>query len=159
MVLVAFMIISSRQRQASALNLRDSRNNLLMREDAAWRSRVTNQKQKTEPRELSRQELRLLQHFIQVAHQAADDWSNFTRIDQFQTSALRYQLYDLQYTFTLVQKFYMPNFQGYIKTAQERVIEKSTTKDVMNFWKWESLWGKFTLVRQTRSNSKQCSFF
>ncbi|KAJ5058823.1 hypothetical protein PSV09DRAFT_2421933 [Bipolaris maydis] len=74
-----------------------------------------------------------------------DDWANFTRIDQFQTSALRYQLYDVQYTLAAVQKFYMPNFHGYIKAAQENVIEKSTTKDVMNYWKWESLWGKFTL--------------
>ncbi|EMD91412.1 hypothetical protein COCC4DRAFT_57557 [Bipolaris maydis ATCC 48331] len=80
-----------------------------------------------------------------VANQPMDDWANFTRIDQFQTSALRYQLYDVQYTLAAVQKFYMPNFHGYIKAAQENVIEKSTTKDVMNYWKWESLWGKFTL--------------
>lgn len=144
---VAYSVISGRSRHSKALGVRESRNAVLVNADLKWSARVQALPEPDVKRELSIHELRMLQHFVEVAHQAADDWSNFTVIDQFQTSALRYQLYFLQYTLAFVQKYYMPSFQGYIKTGQERLIEKSTTKDVMNYWKWESLWGKFTLVR------------
>lgn len=143
--LCLWLIKAGHDRHAAGLKLRRSRNTFLNSEDAAWRTRVSEQAA-TSKRELSKQELRLLQHFVQMAHQSFNDWDNFTRIDQFQTSALRYQLYDLQYTLAFVQKHYMPNFHGYIKSGQENVIERSLSKDVMNYWKWESLWGKFTLV-------------
>ncbi|OJJ03914.1 hypothetical protein ASPVEDRAFT_891109 [Aspergillus versicolor CBS 583.65] len=140
----AYGIIAGRSRHYKALGMRESRNGLLLDAESKWSARVQSLPDPDEKRELSIEELRMLQHFVEVAHQAPDDWSNFTVIDQFQTSALRYQLYFLQYTLAVVQKYYMPSFQGYIKTGQERLIERSTTKDVMNYWKWESLWGKFT---------------
>ncbi len=143
----AYSVIAGRLRHSKALGMRESRNTVLLDADLKQNARVQGLPGPDEKRELSIHELRMLQHFVEVAHQAADDWSNFTVIDQFQTSALRYQLYFLQYTLAFVQKYYMPSFQGYIKTSQERLVEKSTTKDVMNYWKWESLWGKFTLVR------------
>jgi hypothetical protein len=39
---------------------------------------------------------------------------------------------------------YTPNFHGYLNTSFRNIIEKSLTQKVLNFWKWESLWGKFT---------------
>ncbi|KAI9373934.1 hypothetical protein BJX61DRAFT_541294 [Aspergillus egyptiacus] len=142
---VVYSVIAGHSRHAKAQGMRERRNALLVDADSKSSARVQALPDADETRELSIHELRMLQHFVEVAHQAADDWSNFSVIDQFQTSALRYQLYFLQYTLALVQKYYMPSFQGYIKTGQERSIEKSTTQDVMNYWKWESLWGKFTL--------------
>lgn len=139
-------IIAGRSRHSKALGMRKSRNALLLDAESKWSARVQPLPDSDEKRELSLEDLKMLQHFVEIAHQAAGDWSNFTVIDQFQTSALRYQLYFLQYTLAVVQKYYMPSFQGYIKTGQERLIERSTTKDVMNYWKWESLWGKFTFV-------------
>ncbi|KIW04975.1 uncharacterized protein PV09_04137 [Verruconis gallopava] len=143
--LISYMFYTAHQRHSTAVRLGQKRNSILDKEDAAWKARAVPRPAEDSDRELSLEDLRLFQHFVQIAHQEMDDWSNFVRIDQFQTSALRYQLYNLQWTLAYVQKFYMPNFQGYIKEGQEKVIEKSTTEDVMNYWKWESLWGKFTL--------------
>jgi hypothetical protein len=144
--LLGFLFYKSYQRNDRATKLRSLRNEFLEKDNVAWTARAEPRPSSDERRELSMEDLRMLQHFVQITHQEDDDWSNYVRIDQFQTSALRYQLYNLQYTLAFVQKFYMPNFQGYIKKGQEKVIIKSTTQDVMNYWKWESLWGKFTLV-------------
>ncbi|KAF9893310.1 hypothetical protein FE257_011740 [Aspergillus nanangensis] len=143
--LVTYGVLAGRRRHAAAVELRASRNARLVDADQEWAARAVEVPAVGEKRELSREQLRILQRFVEVAHQAVDDWEGFTEIDQFQTAALRYQLYDLGYTLALVQKFYLPGFSGYIKSGQERVIEKSTGDKVMNYWKWESLWGKFTL--------------
>ena len=120
-----YMIVAGQKRHAAALKSRASRNEFLGTESAALHERTSQtQNQYSGKRELSEKELRLLQHFVQIAHQSFDDWSNFNRVDQFQTSALRYQLYDMQYSFAAVQKHYMPNFHGYIKTGHENMIEK-----------------------------------
>lgn len=139
------LVISSKQ-QAEERRLQTSRNELLKKAEIELQN-APKTTDDTGVRELKKTELQQLQHFIEACFQQTGDWSNYTRIDQFQTSALRYQLYDLQWTMAYVQKYYMPNFHGYIKTAQERAIEKSTEQDVMGYWKWESLWGKFTFVR------------
>ncbi|RFU27341.1 hypothetical protein B7463_g9001, partial [Scytalidium lignicola] len=143
---VTYTISSAQKRHAATLRLRESRNKILEKEDSEWNRRIESKPDPAEKRELTSTELRLLQHFVEISFQESNDWSNFSVVDQFQTSALRYQLYQMQWALALVQKYHMPSFQGYIKSAQERLIEKSTTKDVMGYWKWESLWGKFTLA-------------
>jgi hypothetical protein len=75
---------------------------------------------------MSIEDLRMLQHFIQVAHQSMDDWSNFSHVDQFQTAAFRYQLYGLQWVLACIQKYWMPNYHGYLKSAQEKLIDKAS---------------------------------
>lgn len=95
-------------------------------------------------RELSLDDLRMVQYAIDQARRDHDDWTNFGIIDQFQTSALRYQLYELGYIMGAYQGIYTPNFHGYLSEAHRNIIEKSFTKKVMNFWKWETLWGKFS---------------
>jgi hypothetical protein len=95
-------------------------------------------------RELALDDLRLVQYAIDQARRGHDDWTNFGIIDQFQTSALRYQLYELGYIMGAYQGIYTPNFHGYLSEAHRNIIEKSFTKKVMNFWKWETLWGKFS---------------
>lgn len=145
LISITYGLVTARKQTAKERRLQVSRNKLLEKADVEWSQRAT-AADDSEIRELKKTELQQLQHFVEACFQKTGDWSNFTRIDQFQTSALRYQLYDLQWTMAYVQKYYAPNFHGYLKTAQERAIEKSTEEDVMGYWKWESLWGKFTLV-------------
>ncbi|KAL6364086.1 hypothetical protein LRP88_03519 [Fusarium phalaenopsidis] len=98
-----------------------------------------------EDEELDLEALRKLQFLFDQAFQDLDDWSGFTVIDQFQTSALRYQIYQMMYILGLYQAAYAPNVHGYVSEAFRRIIERSLTKKVLEFWKWERLAGKFSL--------------
>lgn len=95
--------------------------------------------------ELDLESLRRLQFLFDQAFQNLDDWSGFTKIDQFQTSALRYQIYQMMYCLGLYQAGYAPNCHAYVSEAFRKVIERSLTSTVLNFWKWERLAGKFSL--------------
>jgi hypothetical protein len=94
-------------------------------------------------RELSLRDLRFIQWFIELGMQPFDDFKYHDVIDQFQTAAIRYQLYESVSDMGLYQYNYAPNFHGYLSEAQRRCIEKSLTERVVGFWKWESAWGKF----------------
>ncbi|KAI0126982.1 hypothetical protein BJ170DRAFT_630661 [Xylariales sp. AK1849] len=94
-------------------------------------------------RELDLEALRAVQYLIDQARREIDDWTDFSVIDQFQTSALRYQLYEIIYVLSTYQGIYTPNFHGYLSTAIRKTIDKSLTPTVLGFWKWETLWGKF----------------
>lgn len=94
-------------------------------------------------RELELADLRDIQWTIDQGLRPLDDWTNFTVIDQFQTSALRYQLYEMMYCLGAYQGIYTPNFHGYASEAFRNAIEKSLTPTVLGFWRWETLWGKF----------------
>ncbi|RII15362.1 hypothetical protein CUC08_Gglean003403 [Alternaria sp. MG1] len=96
-------------------------------------------------READERTLRFLQWVLELGLSPIDDFSYHDVIDQFQTSAIRYQLYQGIYELTAYQNHYCPNFHGYLSKAERGLIEKSMSKRVMNFWKWESLMGKFTL--------------
>lgn len=113
-------------------------------------------------READERTLRFLQWMLEVGLAPMDDFSYHDVIDQFQTSAIRYQLYNCMYELAMFQNNYCPNFHGYLSKAQRNAIEKSMTKRVMksvmvlsmeakhlltnnSYWKWESLLGKFTL--------------
>ena len=58
--------------------------------------------------------------------------------------AFRYQLYEMMYYYRDYQGIYTPDFLRYLSEAFRNVIKKSFTKMVMSFWKWETLWGKFS---------------
>jgi hypothetical protein len=95
-------------------------------------------------REASLRNLRFLQWMIEMGLADNDDFSYHDIIDQFQTSAIRYQLYQGQWELAVFQTHYAPNFHGYLTASQRGLIEKSLTQRVMNFWKWECLLGKFS---------------
>ncbi|KAF2813992.1 uncharacterized protein BDZ99DRAFT_567692 [Mytilinidion resinicola] len=94
-------------------------------------------------RELSLEDLRVIQYVFDQASKAHDDWSEFNVIDQFQTSAVRYQLYEMMYCLGMYIGIYTPNFHGYAASAYLNTIEKALTPKVLGFWKWETRWGKF----------------
>lgn len=89
-------------------------------------------------RELSLEDLRDIQYVIDEGLKAIDDWENFTVIDQFQTSALRYQLYEMMYCLGAYQGIYVPNMHSYVSEAFRKIIDKSLTPKVLSFWKWET---------------------
>ncbi|KAJ4363616.1 hypothetical protein N0V83_009912 [Neocucurbitaria cava] len=96
-------------------------------------------------READEKTMRFVQWILEMGLAPKDDFSYHDVIDQFQTSAIRYQLYQSTYELAVFQSNYCPNFHGYLSKAERGLIEKSMSKRVMNFWKWESLLGKFTL--------------
>ncbi|CAM1509747.1 Fc.00g000820.m01.CDS01 [Cosmosporella sp. VM-42] len=67
-------------------------------------------------------------------------------IDQFQTGAVRYQLYGVVDVLSLYQCYYASGFHGYLSRASQNCIEKILQKKIMFDWKWESIFGRFTLT-------------
>ncbi|KAK2761448.1 linalool dehydratase-isomerase precursor [Colletotrichum kahawae] len=96
-------------------------------------------------RELSLETLRHVQHMIERGLSPRDDFSFHDVIDQFQTGAIRYQLYGTVDALSLYQCHYVPGFHGYLSKACQNAIEKSLQKRIMSYWKWESIFGRFTL--------------
>jgi hypothetical protein len=94
-----------------------------------------NQSIATEPkpgsREMDERTLRFTQWFIELGLAPKDDWSYHDIIDQFQTSAIRYQLYETVSDLGMYQYIFAPNFHGYLSQAQRNVIEKSLTEKVV----------------------------
>ncbi|WAO91622.1 Ldi domain-containing protein [Fusarium falciforme] len=96
-------------------------------------------------RELSLETLRHVQHMLERGLSPRDDFSFHDVIDQFQTGAVRYQLYGVVDVLSLYQCHYAPGFHGYLSKASQNCIEKSLQKRIMSYWKWESIFGRFTL--------------
>lgn len=82
-------------------------------------------------RELDLDTLRFVQWFIELGLTDENDWSYHDVIDQFQTAAIRYQLYETVYCLGMYQAHYVPGFHGVLSQAQRNVIRKSTKKEVM----------------------------
>lgn len=82
-------------------------------------------------RELDLRTLRFLQWIIELGLTAKDDFSYHDIIDQFQTSAIRYQLYEAVSVLGMYQSIYAPNFHGYSSQASRNIIEKSMTSKVV----------------------------
>ena len=95
-------------------------------------------------RELDLKTLRFVQHMIERGLAPHADLSYHDVIDQFQTGAVRYQLYGVVDSLSLYLTHYAPGFHGYAAEACRNCIEKSLTKRIMSYWKWERLTGKFT---------------
>lgn len=82
-------------------------------------------------READERSLRFIQWVLEMGLKPQDDFSYHDIIDQFQTSAIRYQIYQAVYELAIFQSNYCPNFHGYLSEAQRGLIEKSMTKKVM----------------------------
>ncbi|VTT58902.1 unnamed protein product [Fusarium fujikuroi] len=137
--------LSSRAERKRGYKKRTARNEFILRQAAEADRLVAAASKSEEDEELSIESLRKLQFLFDQAFQSLDDWSGFTIIDQYQTAALRYQIYQMMFVLGLYQSTYAPNAHGYINEAFQRVIGRSLTQKVLNFWKWERLTGKFSL--------------
>ncbi|KAG9775435.1 hypothetical protein KCU88_g5095, partial [Aureobasidium melanogenum] len=141
---IAWLMHNARQLNAAGYTKAQERNQYLI--DA-----VNEQRANAAPapapgsRELDLETLRHVQYMIERGLSPKSDFSFHDVIDQFQTGAIRYQLYGVVDVLSLYQCHYAPSFHGYLSKASQNCIEKSLQKRVMSYWKWESIFGRFTL--------------
>jgi hypothetical protein len=147
MVAVVWTYLATRTEyeEQAEISKKDRRNEYLQKADHEWLAN-SNAAERPGSRELTLEQLRFAQRIVDLAMKDFDDWEGMTVIDQFQTSALRYQLYEFVYGLAVWNTIYAPSFRGYLGAAMRNAIDKSCTTKVTNYWKWESLWGNFTTV-------------
>jgi len=126
---IIYITYATSTASAAARKKREARNKYLVEEVRS------NQAQAVEPapgsREVDERTLRFVQWALELGLSPKDDFSYHDVIDQFQTSAIRYQLYENVSDLGLYQNVYCPNFHGYLSQAQRNSIEKSFSKKVM----------------------------
>lgn len=97
-------------------------------------------------REMSAEDLSAVRYLLDRALQPVDGFNGFDIIDQFQTSALRYQINHAGYALAEIQCNYTPNFHGYLSLAQRNLIEKYLQRRVWNYWIYETAWGHLNVT-------------
>ena len=93
--------------------------------------------------ELSGEDVGALRFALDRALQPVDGFDGFDIIEQFQPSALRYQINNLGYVLSLANYTHLPAMRGYLHQAQRNLIEKKKIPHVWDYWTLESLWGNF----------------
>lgn len=118
-----------RAAEAQAAEKRRVRNDYLI--DAVQQNQAAGVQPEPGTREVDERSLRFLQWMLEAGMAPKDDYSYHDVIDQFQTSAIRYQLYEIVNGLGLYQNVFAPNFHGYLSAAQRNTIEKSLQKKVV----------------------------
>ncbi|MGH7803080.1 MAG: hypothetical protein ACREQJ_01930, partial [Candidatus Binatia bacterium] len=144
---VAAGIVATRvlaRRRSAQLERREARNRYLAAESSRVADRVE-VAEAAQPKvgddELGVDQLAALRWCLDRALQPVEGFDGFDRIDQFQTSAVRYQINQLGWTLAVAQGRCTPSFHGYLSEAQRRLIDKYLRPEVLGYWRWESLWG------------------
>lgn len=96
-------------------------------------------------RELTPEQLSALRYVLDRALQPRGEFKGFNIIEQFQPSAIRYQLNHLSYVLAIAQCQYAPSFHGYLSQAQRNCIDQLTLPKVWSYWRLESYWGHLRL--------------
>jgi linalool dehydratase/isomerase-like protein len=91
--------------------------------------------------ELTEDQLAQTRFALDRALQPVDQFEGYDRIEQFQTSSIRYQVAVNGYALTSVQYAHTPAFHGYLSEAQRNTIDKWQERVCWGFWSKESLWG------------------
>lgn len=130
-----------RRNLAGKLARRESRSTVVN----TWRARATALDDAKRPQvdELSPDDLAALRYALDRALQPVDQFNGFNFIDQFQPSAIRYQINNLGYALSLVNYVRLPAMRSYLHEAQRNLIEKKKEHLVWKYWAIESLWGNF----------------
>jgi hypothetical protein len=92
-------------------------------------------------RELSAEDLRSVRYLLDRALQPIGELRGFDRIDQFQTSALRYQINHAGNALAEIQCAYTPSFHGYLSEAQRNLIDQYLQRQIWSYWLYETAWG------------------
>ncbi len=133
---------AARERSHRAALERRERRNAHLREIAARepaRPRRLPEPQ-VEP-ELTADELALARYALDRALQPVSEWNGFDRIEQFQTSSVRYQVTTLGHALSSLQYARTPAFHGYLSQAQRNLIDKWQERLCWAYWAKESTWG------------------
>ena len=91
--------------------------------------------------ELSEDQLAQMRFALDRALQPVEQFEGYDRIEQFQTSSIRYQVAVNGYALASVQYAHTPAFHGYLSQAQRNTIDKWQERVCWAFWSKESLWG------------------
>jgi hypothetical protein len=91
--------------------------------------------------ELTEDQLAQTRFALDRALQPVEQFEGYDRIEQFQTSSIRYQVAVNGYALTGVQYAHTPAFHGYLSQAQRNTIDKWQERVCWQFWSKESLWG------------------
>lgn len=95
-------------------------------------------------RELSLPALRSLQYIVETSLKDVADYADIDTVDQFQTAARRYKLYERMYVLATYLTVYAPSCRAHVAEAYRRLIAKSLLPPSIGFWRWEKLWGHFS---------------
>ena len=132
------------------IHRRNLANKLLRREQRAayvgtWQSLATPTDESMHPTvdELSHEDVQALRYCLDRALQPVDEFNGFDFIDQFQPSAVRYQINNLSYVLSIANYVRLPAMRAYLHQAQRNLIEKKKQHRVWKYWALESLWGNF----------------
>lgn len=127
---ISYIVRRTQTANAEAEKRRDDRNTFLVN---AVQENHANAPSAPIPgsREADERSLRFLQWVLEMGLTPQDDFSYHDVIDQFQTAAIRYQLWGAQWELALYQSTHCPNFHGYLSQAQRNLIDKSMTKKAM----------------------------
>jgi hypothetical protein len=91
--------------------------------------------------ELTPETLQLMRLVLDRALQPVDRFAGFEWTDQFQTSAVRYQINFMSYALSLAQRTHLSAFQGYLHDAQRNLAAKQQDHRIWRYWRQENLWG------------------
>jgi hypothetical protein len=94
--------------------------------------------------ELNPEDLAALRFALDRALQPVDAFDGFDIIEQFQPSALRYQINNLGYVLSLANYTHLPAMHAWLHEAQRNLIEKKKAHRVWQYWGLENLWGNFS---------------
>jgi hypothetical protein len=91
--------------------------------------------------ELSADELAFSRFLLDRALQPVDQFDGFDKIEQFQTSSIRYQVTTIGHALSTLQYARTPAFHGYLSAAQRNLIAKWQERICWAYWAKESVWG------------------
>lgn len=91
--------------------------------------------------ELTGDELGHARYVLDRALQPLAAFEGFDRIEQFQTSSIRYQITTLGLALSTLQYARTPAFHGYLSAAQRNLIDKWQERINWAYWAKESAWG------------------
>jgi hypothetical protein len=91
--------------------------------------------------ELTAEELALARFAFDRALQPVGEWEGFDKIEQFQTSSVRYQVTTMGHSLSSLQYARTPAFHGYLSQAQRNLIDKWQERICWAYWAKESVWG------------------
>jgi Linalool dehydratase/isomerase len=97
------------------------------------------------PVEMSTEDLATLRWFVNRSLQPRDSFDGYDIVEQFQTSAIRYQIFMAGWVLAASQLTRTPAFRGYVSAAQRALIDKVTHKRVWGYWRFEQAWGNLSL--------------
>src|SRR5260370_4884999 len=85
-------------------------------------------------RELTPDDVASSRYALDRALQPVGQMNGYDKVDQFQTSALRYQINHLGYGLGMLQCMYTPSFHGYLSQAQRNLIELYLDRRIWGYW-------------------------